>query len=176
MTSRSFTGLVLAALLAAPAAAQAQSAQSNRAQSNRGYGVWLGGLFGLEAGSETGGQLRFDAEIPITRLAPNFQVAGVGTVSYAFLSNDLRVFEILPSARFTWSGTRQFGAYGDVGLGIFHASGKIGSTGATLRFLGGAYYEMNPTTRFVAEIGLHPHFGDYDDTTFTLMIGAKFRI
>jgi hypothetical protein len=169
MTTRSFTGLVLAALLAAPAAAQAQS--------NRGSGVWLGGLFGLEAGSETGGQLRFDAEVPITRLAPNLQLAGVGTVSYAFLSNDLRVLEVLPAARFTWSGTREFGAYGDVGLGLFHASQHGGSdTGATLRFLGGAYYEMNTTTRFVAEIGVHPHFGDYDDTTFTLMIGAKFRI
>ncbi len=170
MTSRSITGLALAALLAVPAAAQAQSHSS-------GSGIWLGGLFGLEAGNETGGQLRFDGEVPIARLTPRLQLAGVGSISYAFLSNDLRVFEILPSARFNFSATRELGAYGDIGLGLFHAAQHDASdTGATMRFLAGAYYEMNPTTRFVGEIGIHPHFGDYDDTTFTLMIGAKFRI
>ena len=169
MSSRSITGLFLAAaLLAAPAAAHAQS---------RGSGVWLGGLFGLEAGNETGGQLRFDAEVPIARLTPRLQLAGVGSLSYAFLSNDLGVFEIIPSARFNFSATRELGAYGDLGLGLFHATAHGSSdTGATMRFLAGAYYEMNTTTRFVGEIGVHPHFGDYDDTTFTLMIGAKFRI
>ncbi len=173
MTSRSITGLVLAALLAVPAAAQAQSKSS----SSSGSGIWLGGLFGLESGRESGAQIRFDAEIPISRLTPTLQLAGVGTLSYAWLSHDLGVFEILPSARLNWTGSREFGAYGDIGLGLFHASAHGNDdTGATMRFLGGAWYEMTPTVRFVGEIGLHPHFGNYDDTTFTLMIGAKFRI
>lgn len=169
MTSRSFTGLFLAAaLLAVPAAAHAQS---------QGSGVWLGGLFGLEAGNETGFNLRFDGEIPVARLSPNVSVAGVGSLSYAALSHDLNVFEFMPAARLTWAGTPTVGAYGDVGLGLAVASWHGHSdTGAAMRFLAGVFYEMNPRTRFTAEIGLHPHFGDYDDTTFTLLIGAKFRI
>ncbi len=174
MTSRSITGLALAALLAVPAAAQAQSHGS-------GSGIWLGGLFGLEAGNETGGQLRFDGEVPIARLTPRLQLAGVGSISYAFLSNDLRVFEILPSARFNFSATRELGAYGDIGLGLAVASSHGHSdSGAAMRFLAGAYYEMNPMTRFFVEAGLHPYFGDFATkssvTSFTLMVGAKFRI
>jgi len=173
MTSRSITGLVLAALLAVPAAAQAQS----KSGSSSGSGIWLGGLFGLESGEESGAQLRFDAEVPIARPNPTLQLAGAGTLSYAWLSNDRGVFEIVPSARLNWTGSRQFGAYGDIGLGLYHLSQHgFDDTGATMRFMGGAWYEMSPTVRFVGEIGLHPHFGDYDDTTFTLMVGAKFRI
>lgn len=169
MTSRSIIGLVLAAALtAAPAAAHAQT---------RSTGTWVGGLFGLEAGDESGVQFRFDGEVPVARLSPNVSVAGVGTLSLALLSNDIKVFELVPSARLTWAGTPQVGAYGDIGLGLSIASGNDDTiTGATMRFLGGAYYEMNPSTRFVGEIGLHPHFGDYGDTTFTLMIGVKFRM
>jgi hypothetical protein len=169
MTSRSITGLFLAAaLLAAPAAAHAQS---------RGSGVWLGGLFGLEAGKETGFHLRFDGEVPIAKLSPSVSVAGVGSASFASLSHDLKVFEILPAARLSFAATPSLGAYGDVGLGLAVASaGGDSTTGAAMRFLAGGYYQMSSTSRFVAEIGLHPHFGDYDDTTFTLLIGAKFRI
>lgn len=169
MSSRSITGLFLAAaLLAAPAAAHAQS---------RGSGVWLGGLFGLEAGNETGFHLRFDGEVPVARLSPTVSFAGVGSVSFASLSHDLKVFEFMPAARLNWAATPQVGAYGDIGLGLAVASANSHSTtGAAMRFLAGGYYEMSQTTRFLIEAGLHPHFGDYDDTTFTLLIGAKFRI
>jgi hypothetical protein len=139
--------------------------------------VWLGGLFGLEAGTETGFQLRADGEVPVARIAPNVSLAGVGSVSFASLSHDLKVFELVPAARLNWAVTPVVGAYGDLGLGLAVASAHSEShTGAVMRFLAGGYYEMNPRTRFVAEVGLHPHFGDYDDTTFTLLIGAKFRI
>jgi hypothetical protein len=173
MTSRSIIGLALAAVLAAPAAAHAQARRSNPG----GAGIWLGGMFGLESGSESGFQLRFDGEVPIARAAPNLQFAGVGSISFASLSSDLKVFEFVPAARLNWTATPTLGAYGDIGLGLFHATVPHASdTGAVMRILGGVYYEMNPTTRFSGEIGLHPHFGDYDDTTFTLMLGAKFRI
>lgn len=176
MTSRSITGLVLAALLVAPAAAQAQSRSS-------GSGIWLGGAFGLETGNGFSGyQLRFDGEVPITRLTPALLVEGVGSVSYAGLSHNTSVFSLVPAARLNWSANRQIGAYGDVGLGFFRAwdNHDNSSNGAVMRFLVGGYYEMTPTTRFFIETGLHPYFGDFaaDNgvTSFTLMVGAKFRI
>ena len=176
MTSRSITALALAAALAAPVAAQAQSRRSS-APTQSGNGIWLGGLFGLEAGNESGYQLRFDAEFPIARLVPNLQLSGVGSASFAGMSHSLNVLEFIPAARFTWSATPQIGAYGDVGLGLYHAwQHSASDTGATMPLRAGGYYEVNSTTRLFAELGLHPHFGDYDDTTFTLMIGAKFRI
>lgn len=164
MTLRSITVLALTLALGTPTLARAQT-----------RGFWLGGLVGLEAGNETGLQLRVDGEVPITRFTPKLQLAGVASASFANLSHDLKVFEIMPAARITYEATRQFGAYGDVGLGLFHAWVDDSSdTGAVMRFLGGGYYQVNPKLRVVGEIGVHPHFGDYDDTTFTLMAGAKF--
>ena len=174
MNSRSITGLVLAALLVVPAAAQAQSRPP---ASTSGNGVWLGGAIGFEAGSESGYQLRFDGEFPVTRLVPDLQLSIVGSVSFAGLSNNLDVMEFIPAARFTWIATPQLGAYGDAGLGLFHAWDNGGSdTGASMRFGAGGYYQVNTTARLFAEIALHPHFGNYNDTTFSLLVGAKFRI
>ncbi|HET6437164.1 MAG TPA: porin family protein [Anaeromyxobacter sp.] len=174
MTSRSIIGLVLAALLAVPAAAQAQT---RRSTSSSGSGIWLGGMLGLEAGGESGLQIRADGEVPLARLAPTLQLAGVGTISYAWLSHNTGVLELLPAARLNWAATPTVGAYGDVGLGLFsHSQHSHSDVGAVMRFAAGGYYEMNSITRLVAEMGLHPHFGDYSDTTFTLMLGVKFRL
>ena len=85
MTSRSITGLVLAALLVVPAAAQAQARRGSG-----GSGIWLGGQFGAELGDADGYQLRFDVEVPITRLTPRVQVAGVGSLSYSGLNTTQR--------------------------------------------------------------------------------------
>jgi hypothetical protein len=174
MTSRSITGLVLAALLAVPAAAQAQTRSS-------GSGVWLGGAFGLETGSDFSGyKLRFEGEVPIARLSPTVQAYGVGAVSYAGLSHSVSVFTLVPAGRLNWAASRQVGVYGDVGLGFYHEWDGGSNNGALMRFLVGGYYEMNPTTRFFAETGINPYFGDFGNktswTSFTLMIGAKFRI
>jgi hypothetical protein len=172
MNSRSFIGLVMAALLALPAAAQAQARRSTS-----GSGVWLGGAIGFEAGDESGYQLRFDGEFPITRLNPDLQLSGVGSVSFAGLSSDVNVMEFVPAARFTWLASQQVGAYGDVGLGLFDEwHNGHSSVGATMRFGAGGYLEVNPSTRLFGEVALHPHFGDYDDTTLTLLVGVKFRI
>jgi len=172
MSSRSLVGLLLAAVLAVPAAAQAQSRRNTSSN-----GIWLGGSFGLEAGDLSGLHLRFDGEFPITRLVPELQLSGVGSVSYAALSHDVNDLELVPAARFTWAATPQVGAYGDVGMGLYHAwADGASDTGVTMRFGGGGYYELNPTVRLFGEVALHPHFGDYNDTTFTLLVGAKFRI
>jgi hypothetical protein len=45
-----------------------------------------------------------------------------------------------------------------------------------MRFGAGGFYEVNTYTRLFSEIALHPHFGDYDNTTFTWLFGVKFRI
>lgn len=172
MTSRSITGLVLAALLAVPAAAQAQARRGSG-----GSGIWLGGQFGAELGDADGYQLRFDVEVPITRLTPRVQVAGVGSLSYSGLKHDLSVVELVPAVRINWILTPDFGMYGDLGLGYAHAWAHDNSAnGATMRFGAGAFYEMTPTVRFLGEFAIHPHFGDYDQTTTTLMLGVRFRI
>lgn len=175
MISRSFTGLALAALLAAPAAAHAQTRST-------GSGIWLGGAFGLETGGGFSGyQLRFDGEVPVLRLAPNLQLSGVGSFAYSGLSHSTNLISLVPAVRLNFAAAPMFGAYGDIGLGYFHAwTSHVGNSGATMRFLAGAYYEMNPMTRFFVEAGLHPYFGDFATkssvTSFTLMVGAKFRI
>lgn len=177
MTSRSITGLVLATLLAIPAAAQAQARRSS------GSGVWLGGAFGLETGSDFSGyKLRFEGEVPVARISPTVQFYGVGAASFAGLSHDVNVFTILPAGRLNWAASPQIGAYGDVGLGFYHAwvSGGGSASGAVMRILAAGYYEMTPTTRFFLEAGINPYFGDFANTnsitSFTLMLGAKFRI
>jgi hypothetical protein len=175
MTTRAITGLVLAALLAVPAAAQAQKSSSS------GSGVWLGGAFGLETGEDFSGyKLRFEGEVPVVRLSQTMQVYGVGAISYAGLSHDVNVFTLVPAARLNWSASREIGGYGDVGLGFYHAWNGGSDSGATMRFLVGGYYEMRPTTRFFIEAGLNPYFGDFGGkssmTSFTLMLGAKWRI
>lgn len=176
MISRSITGLALAALLAAPAAAHAQTRST-------GSGIWLGGAFGLETGNDFSGyQLRGDAEVPVLRLAPNLQVSGVGSFAYSGLSHDTSLISVVPAVRLNFAASPMFGGYGDIGLGYFHVwTSHTGNSGAMMRFLAGGYYEMNTTTRFFVEAGLQPHFGDFASrsggvTTFTLMIGAKFRI
>ncbi len=169
MTSRSITALfVAAALLAAPAAAHAQT---------KGNGTWVGGLLGLEAGDESGFQLRGDLEVPIAKLAPTVGVAAVGSASLGILSHKTNVFEAVVAGRLNWAASQQFGAYGDIGLGPYAGAGKIGTT---MRFSAGAYYAMSQQVRLLVEAGLHPHWGDYpngntDVTTFTLLVGAKFR-
>lgn len=172
MTSRSITGLLAAALLlAAPAAAHAAA------------GIWLGGGFGLETGDNFSGlKLRADVEVPLVRLNQQLQLEGVGSVGYAALSHSTNIFTLIPSARLNWAATRDFGAYGDVGLGLYHAwNGHDSSTNVVMRFAGAGYYEMNPNARFFLEAGVNPYFGDFASknggiTSFTLLVGGKFRI
>lgn len=170
MNSRSIIGLVLAAVLLAPAAASAQT-------SSGGSGFSLGILGGAEWGSDFSGyQLRLDGEVPIVRAAPNLQVAGVVSISYSGLSHDVSVFEILPAARLIYQANPQFGGYADLGLGFSRASGGGDAvSGATMRLGVGAFYQMNKQVQFPLELMFHPHWGDYEQTTTTLLIGAKFR-
>ncbi len=172
MTSRSITGLLAAAmLLAAPAGAHAAA------------GIWLGGAFGLETGDNFSGlKLRVDGEVPLVRFTQQLQLEGVGSVGYAALSHSTSIFTLVPSARLNWAATRDFGGYGDVGLGLYHAwNNHDSTTNVVMRFAAGGYYEMTQNARFFVEAGVNPYFGDFASknggiTTFTLLIGGKFRI
>ncbi|HYD40762.1 MAG TPA: outer membrane beta-barrel protein [Anaeromyxobacter sp.] len=169
MTSRSFTGLVLAAALLAPAAAAAQT-------STGGSGFALGVLGGVEWGDDSGYSLRLDGEVPIVRASPNLQLAGVVSVSYSGLDNDVSLLEAVGAARLIYQANPQFGGYGDLGLGFsrMNRPGDDG-TGATMRIGLGAFYQMNRQVQFPLELMFHPRWGDEMDSTTTLMVGAKFR-
>jgi hypothetical protein len=169
MTSRSFTGLVLAAVLLAPAAASAQS--------KSGSTFSLGLLGGAEWGDASGYQFRLDGEVPIFRSSPKLQISGVVSVSYSGLEDEISVFEIVPAARLIYTGSQQFGGYFDLGLGFARADapGVDAVSGATMRLGVGAFYQMNKQVQFPLELMFHPHWGDYDQTTTTLMLGVKFR-
>jgi len=168
MLSRSFTGLALVAALLAPAAATAQTSGGNTFS--------LGVLAGAEFGEFSGFQIRVDGEVPIVRANPRLQVSGVVSLSYAGLEDDHSVLEVVPAVRLTYTGGPQFGVYGDLGLGFARAAaGDASDTGATMRIGAGAFYQMNRQVAFPLELMIHPHFGDYNETTATLMFGAKFR-
>jgi hypothetical protein len=165
MITRSFTGLVLAGLLLAPAAASAQNRFA------------IGLLGGAEWGDASGYQIRVDGEVPIFRAAPSLQLSGVLSFSYSGLEDDISVFEIVPAARLIYTASPQFGGYADLGLGFARADapGVDAVSGATMRLGIGAFYQMNRQVQFPLELMFHPHWGDYDQTTTTLMLGAKFR-
>jgi hypothetical protein len=171
MTSRSFTGLFVAALLALPAAANAQTHGSSSSER-----FSLGVLGGAEWGDSSGYQFRLDGEVPIVKAAPNLRVSGLVSVSYSGLEHSISVFEIVPAARLTYQANPQFGGYADLGLGFARASApNVNSvSGATMRIGVGAFYQMNSQVKFPIELAFHPHWGDYNQTTTTLMIGAKF--
>ena len=185
MISRSFTGLALAALLALPAAAEAQSRRSS--------GTQIGGLVGFELGDLDGFALRLDGQVDLQRLAPQFMLSGVGSLQFSHLSDEdggmewtANIFELIPAARFTYEATRDVGIYGDLGLGLYigHFNVDFGAfgdeddsdAGLSMRFGGGAYFEISPSVRLTGELAFHPHFGDYDETTFSLMVGASFAL
>jgi hypothetical protein len=115
---------------------------------------------------------------------------GYGTT----MDSSLNMFKIIPAARFTFDIAPQFDLYADAGLGFYYARASVkqsniapgfatqvyestgSDTGVLMRFAGGATYAISPTFRLGAEIGLNPYFGDVDQTSFTLMALAQFRM
>jgi hypothetical protein len=179
MTTRLFTTLAFVTLLALPAAASAQSRRPGGSGGNGGNGspVALQGLLGFESGNLSGLNLRGDVDVGLTRLTPRLELAGVGSISYSHLESSVNDWEFLPGVRFILDATPRLGIYGDVGLGLYHISDDAGSdTGATMRFAGGGTFAVGPRLRLVAEVGLHPHWGGYSDTTFTLLGGVRYRL
>jgi len=86
-------------------------------------------------------------------------------------------WEFIPAVRFQLDATPRVDLYGDVGMGLYHLSGNGASnTGGAMRLGAGGAFAVTPALQLVAEVGLHPHFGDYDRTTFTLLGGVRYRL
>jgi outer membrane protein with beta-barrel domain len=193
--SRLLVSMVLAALLI-PGAVHAQSRRSNpagtRSTAAGAMPVRIGAYIGFESGDWDGLALRFDGEVPIQRLAPNLMLSGVGSVGFSHLTlsssgfdSTVNRFDIIPAARLTLDATPQFSLYGDAGLGLYYArlnvdspfgSGNTSDFSVKMRFGVGGFFAVNPQLDLGGELALQPHFGDYGDTTFTIMVAGRFRM
>jgi hypothetical protein len=204
MNVRPLLAAALAALLTAPLAASAQArpaARSAPAAAPRSLAV--GGWLGYEMGDLDGVALRLEGELPFQQLTPEIALSLVGSVGYSRLSDDLgRGFDItanllkfVPAARFTLPVSPELSLFGDAGLGLYYASvstdfeffnpitGRVerddasdSSVGLMMRLGVGGFFQVNPQLRLGGALVLDPMFGDYDDTTFTIQVGASFQL
>lgn len=112
----------------------------------------------------------------------------------------LGIFKVIPAARFTFGHNPRVRPYADAGLGFYWASWSYEATtavptafppyyaivgeqlsdsevGVVLRFAGGVAFDVSPGFSLGAEAGIMPYLGDFaDDSTFTLMLAAQFRL
>lgn len=154
----------------------------------------LGVLGGFEFEDETGFGLRGDLEfMPLAKVGEG-TLKLLGSASWTYFSEDefgidttANVFRFIPGVRLDFPLQDRLGVYGDAGLGLYHArvsvEGDFGfgtideddsETSLLFRFAGGGYYEVNDSLRVVAELGVLPHFGDFDITPVTLFGGVSF--
>ena len=157
---------------------------------------------GYETGDLDGLQLRVDFVMPIEKLSPQIGLSFVGSIGWSYLTHSVtaygvktddtaNVLKFVPAARFTLPVNAQLSFYGDAGLGLYwddvsvdvHYPAPLGTQSASdsgfgfmFRFGAGAFYEVNANTQLGASLYVDPMLGDYKDTTFTMMGGAKFRI
>jgi hypothetical protein len=191
---RPFTVAALAlAALAVVSMPDTAAAQGRRGARSDRPDLRVGGAFGLDRGDWDGLGLRLDAEVDLQRLAPNLVLAGVGSLSFSHLSLDaldftdrLDVFELVPAARFLLAIAPQAGVYGDAGLGLYQVRmrrhdlargtrGDDSDVGLAGRIGAGGYVWASDQVRLGAELAFHPHFGDYEDTSVTLMVALMVR-
>jgi opacity protein-like surface antigen len=173
MTSRHLLVLAVASLLAIPCAASAQ----HRGGASSG-GVGLAGMIGFESGDTYDGvEFRFDADTTLTHLSPQVALNAVGTISYSHLSHSADSWDFIPALRVVFDVRPKLNLYGDLGLGINHISVPGDSaTGATMRIGGGVQYALSPQWQLLGDAAFHPHWGDYDTTTFTFLGGVRYRM
>jgi hypothetical protein len=203
MIVRSLFAVALAALLAGPATAHAQKKSTARAAapattaSTGARQYSLGGWIGYEMGDLDGLQLRFDGEMSYMKLAPMVDLSFVGAVGYSYLADSqsgldfaAHVFKLVPAARFSFPVAPKFKLFADAGLGLYIASvswdydygfGISGSdsdseVGLMLRLGGGGVFQVNPRLAIGGQLVIDPMFGDYDDTTVTLLAGLTYKL
>ena len=186
--------VVLALGLAAPAAAQTTRRAPPPSSSQA---VLVGPLIGMELDGDGGLALRGDAVVPLSRLSGSATLDGVLSVGLTFFSDDngrfgpdvdTTIFKVIPALRLTAPLTPTVGVYGDVGLGFYYGSTTVDSGtfgdqsfdddgfGVGMRFAGGLFADVSPRVRVGGEIGLNPYFGQYDDTTLSLLVSLMFRL
>jgi hypothetical protein len=187
---RALRAVVVAATFSLAATASAQGAGTDDA-------MRVGLLGGFEFEDETGFGLRGDLELMPLMTVGTGSLKLLGSVSWTYFSEEAggidvttNVFRFIPGIRLDYPLQDQLGFYGDAGLGLYHArlsvddvvipgigtveGGDDTETSLLFRFAAGGYYELSPNLRAVAEIGLLPHFGDFDITPFTLFGGVSY--
>jgi hypothetical protein len=200
MSLRRVSLAALLAVLALPASVLAQSGSSLA-----GGPMSMGLLVGFESGDgDTGIALRADGILDQKRLAPKALFSGVLSFGFTRFSDSvtdpfdgssvhasLNLFKAIPAARFTFDVAPQFDLYVDAGLGMYFgmtsvsiendlgqeiADGSDNTFGAAMRIGGGALIRVSPTFNLGFEMAFNPYFGDYEETDFTLMGQAVFRM
>jgi hypothetical protein len=109
------------------------------------------------------------------------------------------VLKIVPAARLTFGRSQAFRPYVDGGIGVYYASWTMESREVVdfdlygnpiyrdvefddsefslmMRLAAGLQFQVSPGFSLGGELSINPYFGDYDDTTFGLMVGASFRM
>ncbi len=206
MHVRTMLAVALAALLTTPlaAGAQAKKGTTTRAQparssaastSSASKALSIGGWVGYEWGDADGFQLRLDGEMPFQKLTPQIDLSFVGSLGYTratydVFGSDLTVsrFKVVPAARFSFPVNPQFTLFGDAGLGFHYTKvtidysafglGDVSDSEFSfmLRLGAGGFYHVNPRMRLGASFMIDPMFGDYDDTTFALLVGLMYTL
>jgi opacity protein-like surface antigen len=205
MKARTLLAAVVAALLvpavatAAPAKPAARPAARSSSGGSQLQGLSIGGFVGFETDDLSGLSLRVDGELPLTALAPQVNLSGVGSIGYSRLTDDLgfglnataNILKFIPAARFTFPLNPQFSLFGDAGLGLYYASTTVefvnpitggkasvddSEFSLMMRIGGGAWYQVNEQTRIGAMVEFNPYFGDFDQNTFLIEVGAMFRL
>lgn len=192
----------LAALLAVLVLPASALAQSNGAPA--GGPMSMGVLVGFESGDgDTGIALRFDGILDQKKLSPKALLSGVLSFGFTRFSDSatdpfgdsveasLNLFKVVPAARFTFDVAPQFDLYLDAGLGMYFGLAAVrieddlgneifddsdNAFGAAMRIGGGALIELSPTFHLGFDMAFNPYFGDYEETDFTLMGQAVFRM
>ena len=186
---------------AAPLAQSRPAVRSSTAAAPKSLAV--GGWLGYEMGDLDGVALRLEGELPFQQLTPEIALSLVGSVGYSRLSEDLgggfditaNLLKFVPAARFTLPVNPQLSLFGDAGLGLYYASLTAdtidfdpvtfqprraevsdSAVGLMMRLGVGGFFQVNPQLRVGGALVLDPMFGDYDDTTFTIQVGASFQL
>jgi opacity protein-like surface antigen len=112
----------------------------------------------------------------------------------------INVIKFVPAARLTFGRSQAFRPYVDAGLGLYYGSltyeesvtftspvypylpvtqtfeADDSEFSLTMRLAAGLQFQVAPNFSLGGELSINPYFGDYDDSTLGLMVGASFRM
>ena len=152
--------------------------------------------------AQTAFKLRLEGSMAIKPIFPNSTFELALPISFAFWGQSYTVppytwdysyfrLEIVPTARISAPVARDFGLYGDLGLGFQYFSASftttapvgfpvsVGSTsgaGGLFKLAGGGYYAFDQNWRiFIEPVGLNFYFGSGSGFVYTIMFGGQYR-
>jgi hypothetical protein len=187
--------LALATLALGPAPARAAPPPARAAAPLPDDGFSLGGWVGYEGGKLDGVQVRLDGVLPVRRFAPTISLAVVGSVGYGNLAGTqangveltAEVVKLVPALRLTVVLNDRFAVAGEVGVGWFlvdgwqdvpgagPGDGPWGEDALMLRLGAAGFYALGPRVLLGLALVADPMYGEYGDTTLSLLAGAAYR-